>query len=138
MAEKLDQFSKKVSSIVESTKSKAKEIYDITKLKIELRKRESALDECFERLGRAYFYHISNNNDNSDKIEKLLAKAQGLNDDICNFKNIIAEAQNKKICEHCGSLYDAEQNYCQNCGQKVVAKAKEDKEENNIEIFDEE
>ena len=46
MAEGFEKFSKKVVAVADNAKAKAKELYDITKLKIELRKKEVELDEC--------------------------------------------------------------------------------------------
>lgn len=131
MAEMLDKISKKVVLVADSAKAKAKELYDITKLKIELRKKEVDLDECLEKLGRAYFVQVKREIDNTEKIEALVSRAENISNEIYELKKSIADAQDKKICEHCTSLVDADAPYCTNCGQKVVAKAI--KEEESIE-----
>ncbi len=124
MAEVFEKISKKVVTVADNAKAKAKELYDITKLKFELRKKETDLDEHFEKLGRAYFVQAKKGIDNSEKIEALLLKAENASNEILDLKKSIADAQNKKICELCTSIIDVNAPYCSNCGQKVVAEAK--------------
>lgn len=128
MAEVFENFSKKVVDITNKAKTKAKGFYDVTKLKVDLKTKEVDLDECLEKLGRAYFVQVKKEIDNSEKINALLLEAEQLYADVASLKNSIAEAQNKKVCEHCSSLFDANQPYCQNCGQKVVAENKNQSE----------
>lgn len=128
MAEFFKKLGERVSNVADKTKVKAKGIYDVTKLKLELNKKEVDLDECFEKLGRAYFVQVKNKIDNSEKIETLTIKAENLSNEIFNLKKNIADAQNKKVCDHCASIIDTDAPYCSNCGQKVVA---EKKSENN-------
>lgn len=126
MAEIFKNFTKKVASIADTAKNKTKELYDVTKLKVELGKKEVDLDECFEKLGRAYFVQKKREKDNNDKIDALLEKANTLSNEIYEIKKSIADAQNKKICDHCISIIDTDAPYCSNCGQKVVAEKKDD------------
>ena len=124
MAEAFEKFSKKVASVADTAKTKAKGIYDVAKLKIELGKKEFDLDECFEKLGRAYFIYIKKDNDSSGKVEELISKAEILSTEIYNLKKNIADVQGKKICDHCASIIDTDAPYCTNCGQKIVAEKK--------------
>lgn len=124
MAEGFEKISKKVVAVADNAKARAKELYDITKLKIELRKKEVELDEYLEKLGRAYFVQIKKGIDNSEKIEALVLQAENTSSEILDLKKSIADAQNKKICEHCTSIIDVDAPYCSNCGQKVVAEVK--------------
>ena len=124
MAEVFDKFSKKVADVADNAKAKAKELYDLTKLKFELRKKEIDLDEHLEKLGRAYFVQVKKGIDNGGKIEALVQKAEDISNEIYKLKKNIADAQGKTICEHCTSIMDKEAPYCTNCGQKVVAEIK--------------
>lgn len=124
MAEVFDKISKRVVDVADNAKAKAKELYDITKLKIQLRKKEVDLDECFEKLGRAYFIQVKKEIDNNKKIEALVLKAENISNEMYELKKSIAEAQGKAICDHCTSIKDADVPFCSNCGQKVVAEAK--------------
>jgi len=128
MAEMFDRFTKKVVDVADGAKAKAKELYDVTKLKIELRKKEADLDEYLEKLGRAYFIQVKREIDNSEKIDALVLKADTVANEIYELKKNIAEAQNKKICAHCISIIDADAPYCPNCAQMVVAEAKKEEE----------
>ena len=128
MAEVFEKISKKVVDVADSAKTKAKELYDLTKLKIDLRKKEADLDECFEKLGRAYYVQIKRQMENSDKVTALLEKADAISQEIVEIKTNIANAQNKVICTHCASVISTDAPYCSNCGQKVVAEKKKENE----------
>lgn len=138
MADFFKNLTNKVVEIASNVKDKAVDVYDVTKLKLDLRKKEADLDECFEKLGRAYYLNLKNNA-NNEKIQILVEKAESISNEIYNLKDKIAIAQNQKICEHCGSLIDKEKPYCHNCGQKVVANEKnssDNTEDYIVEILD--
>lgn len=142
MAEFFKNLTKKVTEVASNVSTKAKDVYDVTLLKIDLRKKEADLDECFEKLGRTYYLNLKNNG-NNEKVDALVEKAEKLSNEILELKNKIATLQNQKICVHCGSLIDKDVSYCGNCGQKVVANetAEDDSNEDTepdyvIEILD--
>ena len=138
MADFLKNLTNKVSEIAANVKNKAVDVYDITKLKLDLRKKEADLDECFEKLGRAYYLNLKFNG-NNEKVEVLLETAESISNEINDLKKKIAFVQNKKICVHCGSIIDKNKPYCQNCGQKVVVNEKntnDTEEEYVVEILD--
>ena len=134
MAEFFKNFTKKVTDVASNVKSKAKDTYDVTRLKIDLRKKEADLDLCFERLGRAYYVNMQKGG-NDEKLIALLEKAKNISDEILNLKNKIADAQNKRICDHCASLIDKDATYCENCGQKIVVASKEQENEFQVEVI---
>ena len=137
MAEFFEKFSKKVTKVASNVKTKAKDTYDVTVLKLSLRSKEADLDHCFEKLGRAYYVNV-NKGTNNDKIEILLTEAKSLSKEIVDLKTKIAEAQNKRVCEHCLSLLDIDAAYCQACGQKIVVfdKSSDLDEEVEVEIVE--
>ena len=120
MAEFFKNFTKKVADVATNVKTKAKDTYDVTLLKIDLRKKEADLDLCFEKLGRAYYVSVQNGG-NEEKLNVLLNEAKLISEEILELKNKIAVAQNKKICGHCASIIDKDASYCEGCGQKIVA-----------------
>jgi hypothetical protein len=133
MAEFFKNFTQKVTEVASTVKTKAKDVYDITALKVNLKGKEANLDSCFERLGRAYFVSI-NNGGNQDKLEALVNKAKSISQEILELKQKIAEAQNKRICEHCFSLIDNDALYCDGCGQKIVANQSTAKSNDDVEL----
>jgi RNA polymerase subunit RPABC4/transcription elongation factor Spt4 len=138
MAEFFEKFTKKVTNVASNVKTKAKDTYDITVLKLNLRSKEADLDNCFEKLGRAYYISV-NKGTNNDKIKSLLLEADNLSKEIIDLKSKIATAQNKRVCEHCFSLLDNDASYCQGCGQKIViidkSNAFDDESEVEVEII---
>lgn len=131
MAEVFKKISDKVVDFAKATKQKAKEISESTKLNIELKSKESDLDTCFEKLGRAYFVQVNASVENSQKINALLERARTISGEILELKQKIATTHNKKICEHCATIVDKDVPYCEACGQKLVAERK--KEQSSLE-----
>lgn len=138
MAEFFEKFTKKVTEVASNIKTKAKDTYDVTVLKLSLRSKEADLDHCFEKLGRAYYVNV-NKGTNNDKVEELLTEAKSLSKEIVDLKTKIATAQNKRICEHCFSLLESDATYCQACGQKIAiidkSNAFDDESEIEVEII---
>ena len=133
MAEFFKNFTQKVTQAASAVKSKAKDVYDVTALKVSLKSKEANLDSCFEKLGRAYFVSV-NNGGNQEKLEALIDKAKSISQEILDLKQKIAEAQNKRVCEHCLSLIDKDASYCDGCGQKIVANEVAEKDIEDVEI----
>jgi hypothetical protein len=67
MADFFKNLTNKVVEIASNVKDKAVDVYDVTKLKLDLRMKEADLDECFEKLGRAYYFSLKNNGNNENK-----------------------------------------------------------------------
>ena len=120
--------------------SKAKKIGNIALLKMSLRSKEVDLDECFEKLGRAYYYSVNGTAKNDAKIKALMEQAQMLSASINDLKEQIAQIQDSQVCEHCASVYKKDAEFCPYCSEhKVVASSKKSQEENDeVEENDEE
>lgn len=123
MAEIIDKISKTVKSAAGYTKKKA----GVAVLKATLKSREYDLDECFEKLGRAFFARAKGKAKNDEKIADLIAKADELSAEIKALKRDIANADNGNVCPHCGTVYSSKKSSCPHCEHKMVATKKEDK-----------
>ena len=104
--------------------SKTKKLAISAQLKLDIKLNEADLTECFERLGRLYYYQEKNEIDNSKKIEMTIAKCEEITEKIEELKLALAELENKTLCEHCGSVIKMDAPYCSKCGQKIVATKK--------------
>ncbi len=123
MAEIIKKISKTVKSAAGYTKKKA----SVAVLKATLKSREFDLDECFEKLGRAFFAQAKGKAKNDEKIANLILKAEELTLEIKELKKEIAKSNEKKVCNHCGTVYSSKKECCPHCEHKMVATKKEDK-----------
>ncbi len=124
------EFVEAVKGAIKVTCSATKKVANVTLLKVSLRSKEVDLDECFERLGRAYYVNVEKNADNDEKINMLLAQASQLSKEIHDLKQQIAQAKNSVVCTHCASIYKNDEDCCPYCSEhKVVATSKPKKEE---------
>ena len=121
VAEIIDKISKTVKSAAEYTKKKA----SISLLKATLKSREFDLDECFEKLGRAFFAQAKGKAKNDEKIANLILKADELSLEIKALKKEIAERNDSVVCPHCGTVYSSKKKSCPNCENKMIATKKE-------------
>jgi uncharacterized paraquat-inducible protein A len=124
------EFTKAVKGAVKVTCSKAKKVADVAILKVSLRSKEVDLDECFEKLGRAYYFGLNEKIENTEKLNMLVSQADKLCEDIFDLKQQIAEAKNSQVCTHCASIYKKDEEFCPYCTEhKVVASTKPKKED---------
>lgn len=124
------EFTKAVKGAVKVTCSKAKKVADVAILKVSLRSKEVDLDECFEKLGRAYYFGLDEKVDNDEKINMLVSQATRLCEEISDLKQQIAEAKNSQVCTHCASIYKKDEEFCPYCSEhKVVVTTRPKKEE---------
>lgn len=154
----MDKFFSKVKSGVKSvaraTKRKAQHLSETAQLGIDIKLEESALEECFEKLGRAVFLKSlsQDGGERYDKrIDELTSRAQTLTENIKAYKKRLAEIKGKEVCAHCESVIDAGMP-CEYCNEKIVANedvqeqeemvddndVATDEEINEIKIFDDE
>ena len=126
MAEFFDKVSKKIGDAANYAAEKTEKLVSSAKLTFELKKEEADLDECFERLGRAFFTQAKNGVAKDGKIAELIAEADARSEKIKNLKIEIAKAKNKKICPHCSSIIESDAPYCSRCGSKIVADEKKE------------
>ncbi len=119
------EFVESIKGAVKVTCSKAKKVAGVALLKVSLRSKEVDMDECLEKLGRAYFMRTKRGISNEEKINLLLEQAEQLCKDIDDLKQQIANAQSTQVCTHCASIYKQDAEYCPYCSEhKVVATPK--------------
>lgn len=118
---------KKISRTVKSAAGYTKKKASLAVLKATLKAREFDLDECFEKLGRAFFAQAKGKAKNDEKIANLILKADELSFEIKTLKKEIAKNNEKVVCEHCGAVYDAKKECCPYCEHKMIATKKENK-----------
>ena len=136
MAEMADKISKTVCNAARVAKTKAKKLANVTLLKISLRSKEVDLDECFEKLGRAFFVQAAKGIKNDEKIADLITQAELICEEISDIKQQIAEAQDSKICSHCASIYNKNADFCPYCSDHKVVATPREAEENDQETIE--
>lgn len=128
MAEIIDKITTTVKNVADFTKEKAKLLIKITKLKVAIKSKEVDLDECFEKLGRAYYMQAVQNANNGKRIEKLVEETREISNEISTLKKELALTQEKQVCERCGSVYKKDAPFCPYCSDhKIVATPKTEK-----------
>lgn len=110
-------------SILDTAVKKAGDTIDIQKLKIEIAKVQSSIDDDCAELGRFYYNSIKDKNSENGENDEAAAK---LVDVIDRKKQALAELKQKlnimkhtKTCEECGTVNGKEAAYCNGCGKKL-------------------
>lgn len=136
MAKVFSSIKGKAKSAAKTVKRSTKKAYDVTKLKIDIKKEECNLDQCFEQLGRAV-YANSKDESNSEKVQMLIEKADKIKEKIDQYKDRLALIQNKSVCCQCESIIDKNEG-CQYCGEKIVANEKTNEDVEDFKVEEEE
>ena len=77
-----DNIAEKVESAVKVVGSEAAKLADTAKTKYNVALREGRLEKLFEAIGELYYDQLKNGADNGKKIEKLVAKADEVKDEL--------------------------------------------------------
>ena len=125
-----DEVYKKLTDTASNTMSNTERLTEKAKLKINLMREKSRLEESYKKLGELYYRQIKNG-DVSDKRIALaydrIEKSMIIIDDL-NLK--INAVTNSKICASCGEKLDRDMQFCHKCGAKSVFE--EDSKETDV------
>ncbi len=114
-----EDFLNLTKETAEKVGRKTGELWDVTKVKMELSSVEKELSSTLEGLGRVVYESRKSDEDATDAIlacidhvDELMRQADELRARIDAFKNV-------KRCGACGANNPEEADFCQKCGTKL-------------------
>jgi len=132
----IDDISKKISKGTRIIGQKSGEVFEVTKVKLDIASERDKLEKLYEDIGKmVYEIHKEGSMeipDISDKcrlIDEVQYKIKSLNRKIVQIKG-------GSLCKKCGEVVSPTQRYCQHCGRELeqVSSVVENKEDYRVEV----
>ena len=128
-----DDLYKKLSVAANQTAKETTRLSGLAKVKFNLMKEKSKLEDAYKALGEAYYKQLKNNEVDEkataaayDKIEKCFVEIEKYRTEINVMSNI-------KTCTACGEKVDKEMLFCPKCGAKQEIPAEAEEAEETVE-----
>lgn len=118
----------KAKGAFEIAKKKTEEVYNTSKLNINLQTLKSKREKLYASLGKNYFDSIQNSEELNDENKDIFNQISALNEEINELKLQINSIKNKRVCPNCGSSIAENATFCSSCGAKLVFDSEENEE----------
>lgn len=123
----LDDLKKTLGNAADYTAKKTGEVTGTAKLRLDIRAKKSDLAKCYEKLGRAYYKALKN--EDALDTTALIAQADKLSEELEALNAELAKLQGCIICPACAAQISDKSLYCPLCGMKLPEKVAEASEE---------
>ncbi|HAX73002.1 MAG TPA: zinc ribbon domain-containing protein [Firmicutes bacterium] len=111
----MDDLSKNVNALAQTTKKKSGEILELTKLNIELNTAKVDLSDLYERIGVIVYANRIKNIQESPEILELLKLIDVQLTKIKGIEKQMDAVKNVRTCEHCKRVISPDVKYCPYC-----------------------
>lgn len=108
----------KAKDIAQTAGEKSQEIYQISKLKVEITQLKMKLEKSFASIGKQY-YECQKAGDELPDFAALIEEIDLLKADIEEKKDCISQLKNSIRCTVCGADVDKDDPFCPKCGAQV-------------------
>ncbi len=113
-----DDLYKKMNSAVDYTAKETTKLTEIAKLKYNLMREKSNLDEAYKNLGKIYYAQMKDGDLDEHKLSLAYDKIEKSKQEIEKIEAAINVAKNIKICSECKAKIEKEMLFCPKCGAK--------------------
>jgi len=129
-----------INGAADYTVKKTGEITGTTKIRMDIRAKNTALAKCYENIGRAYYRREKGLGENHEEtIAAAITEADTLKEEIAALRQEMAKLQGCVICPACSAQISDQSIFCPLCGVKLPEKpVKEEPAETEAEAEAEE
>ena len=116
----MDIFDKIGETIVSAGKDvgqKAKDVYEIAKLRLDIKTKEDFVEKQYAALGKAY-YEKHNEEEDSEDAEQFFLITEAL-EEIERMKAEVLRIRGAAECPKCGAKMPEGATFCSSCGTKM-------------------
>lgn len=111
----LDSMKEELLSAGRDVSQKAKEVSSVTKLKLDIKSKEDALNKQYIELGKKYY----DMHKEGEMPEKEITNISTLLNEIADLKDEILKIQGACSCPQCKTVLPEGTVFCSKCGAKI-------------------
>lgn len=110
-----DNMKETITTAGKDVSQKAKEVSGVTRLKLDIRSKEDALNKEYIALGKRYYEM----NKEGEVADETIANISTLLNEIADLKNEVMKMQGGCICPQCGATMPVGTAFCSKCGASL-------------------
>lgn len=122
----LDEFGKKFTKTSQTVAKKAKDVAEISNLKLQIKEEERRLKGRFAELGQQYY--ALHSEDAQAELSENVEKVNEMKRRIALLEERIHRIEHERICPNCGMRMPENGQFCTACGTKYLEKEGEEEE----------
>ena len=119
MSNTFDDVKKTLQSAANKAVKKTGEIYEYTKLSLNVSGIKNDIDELYKQIGKSVYTHYKDDDFSIDDISSLCEAIEKKNEEIEGIQSKLAELKNVTLCPECGAAVSADSTFCAKCGAKL-------------------
>lgn len=128
----LDDFGKKLTKTSQSMAKKAKDVAEVSNLKLQIKDEERKMKSEFTELGERY-YALHSESPQGELVDGV-ERVQEIKRKITILEGRIAEIENERVCPSCGIKLPEKGQFCPACGTRYPQQEEETGEEAAVEF----
>ncbi len=113
-----DDVYKKMATAAEYTAKETTKLTEMAKLKYNLMREKSNLEEAYKNLGKVYYTQMKDGDLDEHKLSVAYDKIEKAKAEIEKIEEAINIAKNIKLCHECKAKIEKEMLFCPKCGAK--------------------
>lgn len=103
-----------------AAEKKANELWDTTKLKMEISRLEKEISSTYEGLGRlVYDAKTGSDEDTTELLDTCVQHIRELTEQAEKLQEKLAESKHAVRCKECGKMNEGDASFCKFCGKAL-------------------
>ncbi|MBR5535892.1 MAG: zinc ribbon domain-containing protein [Clostridia bacterium] len=115
----LDELREKATDVFQIAGKKANETYSVTKIKVLIADKQSALRILYRELGEIVYENAKKEESDMEAVEDKVAEIDLVLEGIEELKKQERMMKNQTLCPECGAAVDEKAKFCPECGSEM-------------------
>jgi hypothetical protein len=131
-----DDIGKKVAQGTKIISQKSGEVFEITKVKLDIAAEKDKMAKLFEEIGRTIYENYKSDNLKSTDVVDKCQLIEEIEYKIKKLNQKVAQIKGGSLCRVCGEVVSSSQRYCHHCGRELEKSSRviEDRDGYKVEV----
>ena len=109
----------KAKEVVDATGQKAKEFVNVQKVKMQIVKVRSEIENDYKLLGKLYYQGIKCENVDGEALNAIVEQIDLESEKLRELRAELAFAKGDTVCDKCGAVNFGDAEFCSQCGETI-------------------